>query len=452
MARPQKIVWSEGMALDPHHFQQWDRFHQSNAVFRTRVLQRHAWGVLTLLIDEEALLNGQMNLLSCSGITPDGLIFDLPETDRVPDARNIQTIFDPTKDRLGVYLAIPVERLEGRNTLLPDQPLNRVTRFLTTEAVVRDDNSGIEDRPIQVAQGNFQILFDGENMSDLSTIKIAEVMRTRSGSFELNAQYIPPCLSLASSVALEGIARRTIELLVAKRQALMEKHAAYGRGELTAADVTTMLFLETINGSIPEINHNFSVIQSHPETFYLTLLRLSGNLTTYSTAHDINDFPSYDHADLTNCFNLLFQQFRTLLGDVVFSKEYERIDLTRRGDSIYLGALDDRHLPDPVEIYLVCSGQVPSDRMRTKFADDIRIASPSMIEPVLKGFVRALDVSYVTHLPKGLPIRPDAHYYKLSKSGPFWDDIRGKKALVLFIPPNLKQLDVEMLALTKSSK
>lgn len=437
------------MALDPHHFQQWDRHHNANAVFRTRILQRHAWGVLTLMVDEEALINGQMNLLQCSGITPDGMIFDLPETDRMPDARNIQSAFDPTKDRLSIYLAVPVERIDARNTLLPDQPINRVTRFLTTETVVRDDNTGIEERPLNVARGNFQLLFENENMNDFSTIKIAEVMRTNSGSFELNSQYIPPCLSLATSVALENIARRTMELLVAKRQALMEKHAAYGRGELTAADVTTILFLETINGSIPEINHNFTVIQSHPEAFYLTLLRLSGNLTTYSTTHDINDFPAYDHADLTGCFNLLFSQFRTLLGDVVFSKEYERIDLIRKGDSIYLGGLDERHLPDPVDIYLVCSGEVPSDRMRTKFADDIRIASPSMIEPVLKGFVRALDVSYVAHIPKGLPIRPDAHYYKISKTGPFWDDIKTKKALVLFIPPNLKQLDVEMLAMTK---
>ncbi|HRK74254.1 MAG TPA: type VI secretion system baseplate subunit TssK [Rhodothermales bacterium] len=451
MARPQKVVWSEGMALDPHHFQQWDRFSQANVVFRQRMLQRHAWGILTLMIDEEALLNGQFSLSQASGIMPDGLVFDLPETDRAPDARPIQGAFDPTKDRLAVFLAVPAERVEGRNTLLPDVPINRTTRFVTTEILVRDDNTGIEDRPIQVAKANFQLVFEGESVNDLSTIKIAEVLRTRTGTYELNPQFIPPCLSLVSSKALEGIARRTMELLVAKRQALMEKHAAYGRGELMAADVTTMLFLESINGSIPEINHNFSVIQSHPEAFFLTLLRLSGYLTTYSTAFSYNDFPAYDHSDLTTCFHTLFNQFRTLLGDVVFSKEYERIDLIRKGESIYLATFDDRHLPENVELYLVATGQVASDRMRSSFPNDIRIASPAMIEPVLKGFVRALEVHYVMSLPKGLPIRPDAFYFKLTKSGPFWDDIRAKKALVLFVPATLKMLDLELIALNRSS-
>ena len=66
-----QVVWAEGMALDPHHLQQWDRHHRSALHARLRALSPHGWGLTALDVDEERLANGEFALLRCAGILPD---------------------------------------------------------------------------------------------------------------------------------------------------------------------------------------------------------------------------------------------------------------------------------------------------------------------------------------------------------------------------------------------
>ena len=59
MGRPARVTWSEGMALDPHHFQQWDRYHLALLHARIRSVAPHAWGLTELQVDEEAIANAR---------------------------------------------------------------------------------------------------------------------------------------------------------------------------------------------------------------------------------------------------------------------------------------------------------------------------------------------------------------------------------------------------------
>ena len=118
MTRHHKVLWYEGMTLDPHHFQQWDRYHQDMLNSRVHAISRFNWGVSELAIDEDSLLNGQFNLLRCKGVTTDGLHFDIPPTDPIPNSRNIQENFPATEEALEVFLAIPVEHHGGKNYLI----------------------------------------------------------------------------------------------------------------------------------------------------------------------------------------------------------------------------------------------------------------------------------------------------------------------------------------------
>ena len=50
-----KVVWSEGMFLLPHHFQQWDRGIRSNLDFRIKTVIAVNWGFASISLDEDAL-------------------------------------------------------------------------------------------------------------------------------------------------------------------------------------------------------------------------------------------------------------------------------------------------------------------------------------------------------------------------------------------------------------
>ena len=43
------------MTLDPHHFQQWDRYYQGTLEARISALNRFDWGVSRLELDRERL-------------------------------------------------------------------------------------------------------------------------------------------------------------------------------------------------------------------------------------------------------------------------------------------------------------------------------------------------------------------------------------------------------------
>jgi type VI secretion system protein ImpJ len=60
-----KVVWNEGLFLQPHHFQQSDRYTEALVAGLSRRLKPYAWGVSELEIDQEVLKFGKFALKSC---------------------------------------------------------------------------------------------------------------------------------------------------------------------------------------------------------------------------------------------------------------------------------------------------------------------------------------------------------------------------------------------------
>ena len=66
MSNYRKIVWNEGMLLTPHHFQQWDNYHEDLLHSRVNSMQPYNYGVLDLQVNNEAVANGNFQITSKS--------------------------------------------------------------------------------------------------------------------------------------------------------------------------------------------------------------------------------------------------------------------------------------------------------------------------------------------------------------------------------------------------
>ena len=73
MKIPQRVVWSEGMFMNPQHLQQADLYHESLLSARLGAMTPYDWGVVEMDVDDKALAAGQFQLLRFFGILPDGL-------------------------------------------------------------------------------------------------------------------------------------------------------------------------------------------------------------------------------------------------------------------------------------------------------------------------------------------------------------------------------------------
>lgn len=65
-----KVIWSQGMFLLPHHFQQETRYLEHLVDSRARALAPHGWGFTELVLDEALLSVGRLGIVRASGILP----------------------------------------------------------------------------------------------------------------------------------------------------------------------------------------------------------------------------------------------------------------------------------------------------------------------------------------------------------------------------------------------
>lgn len=444
-----RVVWFEGMTLDPHHFQQSDRYYHGVLNARVRALNRFDWGLSSLEIDKERLANGELAVVRGVGVMPDGMAFDMPEADPVPEPRSINDVMSSTDDRLAVYLSTPVEQQNGGNFLLQGSPNRRETRYQATSIFAPDENTGTDARQLEVALPRFSIRFGSEPMQTYVSIQIAEVMRTSSGTFVLNERFIPTCLTVTASERLAALTRKLLELVVAKSTSLVDRQrGAAMQREMSPSDVLALGLYATVNTYIPVLNHQLSHADSHPEAIYRTLLALGGQLTAYVPEAGVHprNFPAYDHAQLSGCFNKMEEFLVGMLGGAKVQANYIEIPLEQRREHLY-GASIERDLLSSAQFFLIArSDQMDEQQIIAEVPKQLRIASPETIDAVLRSYTRALNIEHTHRVPSALPVDNRASYFELQKRGPFWEAITQTEGLAVFIPKELESLNLKLVA------
>jgi type VI secretion system protein ImpJ len=450
MAQDQRrVVWYEGMTLDPHHFQQWDRYHRSVVNARLDAVARFNWGVTRLTINEDRLANGEFVIERAIGVMPDGFAFDMPETDPVPAPRNVQEFFTATQEQLDVHLALPAERKGGGNFLLQGAENRRATRFHAQTASVADENTGLDERQIEVGRSQFQVRFGQEPLQEYVTIQIARVRRDASGAFVLDEEFVPTNLSLSAAARIQGLTRRILELLVNKSSSLAErKRSILKQRELSPADVAAIGLLGAVNAYIPVLNHHLNAVQSHPEPLFRDLLGLAGQLAAFVPNAQVapRDFPTYDHARLSSSYNELGRIILDLLGGASPQANYVRVPLSTIRENLYKASLDEQLL-EQAQFYLIARSDTFSEQQLVdKLPQMLRIASPDTIDDVLRTYVRALSIEHTHRFPSGMPVDQQANYFQLQKRGPFWEAIVEHGELAIFVPQEFSSVDMELVA------
>src|SRR6476661_6111956 len=101
-----RVIWSEGLFLQPQHFQQQDRHFERYVETRCHALIAHSWGFTELELELDFLGIGKFGLRRAEGVFPDGTPFRMPEDEPLPAPLDVG--FDVRNQLL--YLAVPLRR------------------------------------------------------------------------------------------------------------------------------------------------------------------------------------------------------------------------------------------------------------------------------------------------------------------------------------------------------
>lgn len=442
----QRVVWFEGMKLDPHHFQQADRYNQYYFNTRLNILNSNYWGLKEIQVDNAALAGGVFSLIKCSGIMPDGLLFNMPANDPLPKQRSFEDLFSATAERLDVYLAIQNEHSAGVNIQLNDSGPTNTSRFSLQNTDILDYNTGSNMRSIGVGKPNIQFKFGDESLEEFSSIKIGEVSRSSDGKFTLENHFIPPVVEISASSALMNHSRNILGSLVSKSKEL-RKQASVQKPEISIMQVEILLMLQSVNAFIPLLNYYNSSTHIHPENLYVLFLNIAGQLSTFSNLGvKTEELPTYEHKHLTEIFNQVANEINQMLN---VQKTIERRDivipLRKQADTLFVGQLSPTHMT--AQFFLAVTGDMPEKKIITELPKNIKISAYEEIFAVHQAGIQGVSVEYIARPPAGISINEKAHYFKINKEGRFWDKIISKNNIAFFIATEYKSLQMELVLL-----
>jgi type VI secretion system protein ImpJ len=444
MRQMQPVLWTKGVLLTPQHLQLQDRFLEDLLAFRLSAMAVAPWGFHRLTVDREALAGGAFGLTAAAGIFPDGLLFDIPEADLAPPPRPLEGAYRPDQRTLTVYLAIPEYRYGGLNVAALAGDRN--TRFIAEVLVRRDENTGLAEKPIQVARKNFRLLLEGESLEGQVALPVARVTRATTGEHQLDLSFVPPVIDIAASEYLLSIARRLVELLSAKSSMLADRRRQKNQSlaEFGISDVANFWLLYTVNTYMPYLRHLYEARRGHPRELFTAMLALAGALTAFSVTMHPRDLPAYDHADLTACFTDLDEKLRTLLETVV-PANYVSLPLKLVAPSVYAAAIEQDRYLEAAEWYLALKSDLQPADVARRAPQLVKISSANEIDQLIKQALPGLELVHVANPPGAIPIRVGHQYFRLNKSGPAWQGIARARNVAAYVPGEVPNPEVQML-------
>jgi type VI secretion system protein ImpJ len=440
------------MFLTPQQFQTQDQFFEDSIHFRWSASQFANWGVTDLVIDAEALNNGLFRLAKCIGIMPDGEAFDMPDNDDLPPSRSVTEHFPPSRESLDIFLGIPDSRARARNVSIPratDSESTGVpptTRYLAETLMFTDENTGNEEKPVQVARRTFRILFEDEYRDGFSALRIAQVTRNAAGIPILHPKFVAPCLNLASSNYLNMLLRRQIEILATKSAALSGPRRQRGKiaAEFSPSETANFWLLHTVNSYLPELKHIWKVRKGHPEAAYVSMLRLAGALATFSLEAQPENLPDYDHNDLGRCFTLLDQNIRDLMETVIPSK-FISVPLEARDRFLWGGTVAEDQYFHNSQFFLAVSAKMGVDDVIRKVPQLVKISAPDDIQRIIRNALPGLTLRHSPVPPPAIPMKLDNQYFALNQGGDLWQAMMLSRQVAVHAPGEIVEPKMELL-------
>ncbi len=442
----QPVLWTKGVLLSPQHLQTQDRFLEDLLHFQLDALTVAPWGFQRLELDREALAGGTLAISAASGIFPDGLLFDFPGADSAPAPKQLDDSWAPDQTTLDVYLTVPEYRDGGYNVSTAARDRN--TRFLAEVVLLRDENTGLAEKPIQVARKNLRLLVEGETLEGNARLPVARVRRSTSGGYELDAYFVPPLVDLRASDYLTGLLRRQVEILSARSTALAgtRRQKNQSLADFSITDVANFWLLYTVNTHLPELRHLFEMGRAHPTVVYRAMAALAGALTTFSTRLHPREIPLYDHAAPGPVFTELDSMLRELLETVVPTNvvSLPLRPLAGQG-TIHSTALDDdRYLAAP-QLFLAVSAGLPPHELAQRVPHAIKVSAADSLDRLIRQALAGMTVSYVPSPPAVIPVKLNHHYFRLDQAGVDWQAVQRARNLAVYVPEELPDAQLELV-------
>ncbi|MBP0593965.1 type VI secretion system baseplate subunit TssK [Paraburkholderia sp. LEh10] len=439
-----KVIWSEGMFLQPQHLQQHDRYLQTQLETRAAGLRAYSWGLTALEIDEQLLKLGKVALLSCAGVMPDGTPLNLPADDDLPEPLDIP---EGTRNAL-ICLALPVRR-PGIAETGDDGSEENFARHRVSELEVGDSNDpNATPALMQIGKLRVRLALESDVANAYAVLGVARVVeRLPDNRVVLESDYSPPCLDYRVARRLAAFVDDLVGLLHQRGEALAARLAQ--PGVTGVAEVADFLLLQLINRHEPLAAHLSTMTGLHPETLYGIALQLAGELATFSQpTKRPSAYPVYRHDRLKETFAPVIDDLRASLS-MVMDPHAVPIPLEERKFGLRVALVPDRNLFASAMFVLAVRAQMPAENILTGFAPQVKIGPVERIRDLVNLQLPGIGLRALPVAPRQLPFHAGFTYFELDRGNDLWKQFATSAGMALHVAGEFPGLAMEFWAIRR---
>ena len=443
MSWDSKVVWSEGMFLQPQHFQQHDRYLERLIEARTAPMAPYRWGHAQMRVDEASLKLGKIALASGRGILPDGTPYDFPASDSSPLPLDIAA---DAKDEM-VFLAAPLRRFGSDEADLAGSDSVGLTRYRVSEFDVPDNNTDAERAAlVQIGHLRLRLMLKRDLTDAYACLGVVRVVERRpDNQVLLDTSYIAPTLSVRDSATLAGYVREIQGLLHQRGEALAARLSQPGRGGV--AEIADFLLLQTVNRFEPVFAHLGEVSVLHPERLYAACLMLAGDLCTFSRDNRRPPtYPDYNHDDPATCFTPVINDLRRSLS-MVLEQSAIPIELQDRKYGVRVAIIPDAELLKSAAFVLAVNAQMPTEALRVRFPTQVKMGPVERIRDLVNLQLPGIGLHNLPVAPRQIPYHAGFNYFELERGGDLWKQLERSGGLAMHIAGDFPGLEMEFWAI-----
>lgn len=435
-----KVVWSEGMLLQPQHLQQHDRFLQAQLEARVGALRAYGWGFSRFELDEQHLALGKVALKTFSGVLPDGTPVGLP-FDEMPLPLEI-----PAEARnMTVVLALPTQRHGVAE--VDDRPsAENFARHRAVEYEAWDSNGLDSSALMTVGKQRLRLAFANDVADAYTSLGVAQVIERRADKrVVLDPEYCPPCLEVNAAPLLVNFLEELLGLLHQRSEAMAMRLSQTGGSG--AAEISDFLLLQVLNRSEPLIRHLASMTGLHPEALYRVLAPLAGELATFTRPDKRSaTYPVYRHAALAESFAPLMVDLRRSLATVIDARAVQ-IPLEERQFGIRVAVVPDPQLLRSATFVLAVHAQMPAEAVRSGFPPQVKIGSVEKIRDLVNLQLPGIALRPLPVAPRQLPFHAGFTYFELDRASDYWQQLTNSAGFAMHVAGSFPGLEMQFWAI-----
>jgi len=442
MSLRSKVVWSQGMFLQPHHFQQEARYVDRLVDSRVRAAEAFAWGFAELVLDEGALALGRLGLVRAAGVLTDGAPFSFPNLEAAPAALEVPA---DLKGEI-IYLAAPVSRPGTNEFDLGLEEGADMARYRAATEEVRDQTHASDDaEAIQTGELTLRLLRGRDLTDGFAALGVARVVERRSdGQLVLDRNYIAPQTRIEASGQLSALASLLHGLVRQRAGSLAGRMGQLSHG---VSEMAEFLMLLCLNRAEPWFHQIANAPSAHPRELHLACLQLAGEMATFASDDRMpRSYPLYQHDDLQASFAPVIEDLRRFLSSVL-ERHATQIELMERSHGVRIAVVRDLDLFRSAGFVLAVAAQVPVDQLRQRFPAQTKLGPVDRIRDLVNLQLPGVVMRSLPTVPRELPFHAGFQYFELDRSGELWKQLERGGSMAMHVAGDFPGLELELWAI-----